>query len=112
MDFIKENYQMIIALIGALVSVICVVIRKKPCSNLFDSIMSAVIINLPKMINAVECEGEGRVKKTAVLDASIDCFEHMIHRKLDTDELAVVSETLDKSIEAILSTPQKKSKED
>lgn len=108
MEILKQNWQLILSAIVSLVSIITMLVKKPVSSDLWDKSIAQVIELIPTFINKVETDGNGKAKKAIVLEASITTLEKILHRNLTADELSTADLKFSDSIEAILSTPQKK----
>ena len=107
-DFIIENYQFVATLILMVVSLLFVIFRKKV--KVQDDIVSNIICMLPSIICKVErtitLEKCGSIKKAKVLDTALSVYKQITGVSLTYDsEIAI---RIDKAIEDILCTPQKK----
>lgn len=100
-NFLKENWQLIAAVITLIVSVVVAIIRKKPVSDIAAEI---AIFACYGIIDAERSGVPGEVKKAR-------CIEYVKNRllnsypKLDVDKY---THEIDVVIETILTTPQKK----
>ncbi len=114
LDFIKENWRLIIDIISCIVVVVFFFIRKKPI-KIVDSVKACIIDKLPEVINAVENYKDvfdplrklsGEEKLTMAL--SILKTYLVDELGLKEEDLPLYTSWLVQHIEDILSTPQKK----
>ena len=108
MSWLKDNYELIIALVTLIVSVVVAALRKKPSQDLTGTIKADILEFLPFFIEAVECPGNGDIKKQQVITASLVRISKILGRGLSKEEASYWSKFLSSSIEAILTAPQKK----
>lgn len=109
MDFINSDlFKLIILGVFCVVNFFLVIFKKKPASNLIDSIYSSVLQLLPGLIAGVEVPGNGQEKKLKVLESGLAIMAKSLGRELTADEKIVYATKLSSQIEAILSTPTKK----
>lgn len=109
MDFIQSDlFKLIVICVFCLINLILVIAKKKPATDLLNSIFAQVIQMLPTFIETVERPGEGRMKKLEVVEAGLAMMSKKLGRSLTEDEKIVYATKLSTQIEAILSTPTKK----
>ena len=105
-DFCIKHYSELITGVCAIISVVFYIVKKRPSFNEIDAIKEDILEVLPELIKAVEIDGNGQRKKNAVVKAIIDyVYKKYGFTLIDTS-------FVEKSIENILSTPQKKVKGD
>jgi len=108
LSWLKENYELIIALITLVASCLVAALRKKPSQDLLGTIKADILEFLPFVIEAVEYPGDGSIKKQKVISACLIRINKMLGRSLSEEEVSYWSKFLSSSIEAVLTTPQKK----
>ncbi|QCS36573.1 hypothetical protein [Capybara microvirus Cap3_SP_468] len=102
-------FQICAICLNVLLTILCFCFKKKPQSNLIDTIYCQVLAALPGLISIVETSGlTGSNKKLKVLENSLDLFQSLLKRNLNFDEISKYTDLLSSDIENILSTPQKK----
>lgn len=102
-DFAVKNWQFVLSFLALCLSLIFSVIRKRPL-EVYDTIATIVLKNLPKLINLAETTSlKGHDKVIYVMDLLKQLFiMNGINFNENYQQLA------EKAIEDILSTPQKK----
>lgn len=113
LNFIKDNWSFISTAILGTLSLILMIIKRKPKKyDEFVSCVSRVISSMPGFINAAEefkePDENGQDKKAAVIGWCFQKMENLIKRELTDDEELYCYKTFSYYVEAILSTPQKK----
>ena len=109
LEIITEYKIEIISGLCLLISVISLIVKRKPKSiEDFLYILDEVVIQLPRAISDVERPGDGLKKKNEVYEWAINRIASKLGRKLDNTELKMASSAILSQIESILSTPQKK----
>lgn len=109
-NFLRENWQFISSAILALLTIIAMLIKRKP-KTIDDFIIGIleVINDLPEFINEVEEVGNGLSKKIKVQQFALNDLKSRLKRTLTKTELSQALCHIDDALESILSTPQKKS---
>lgn len=109
MDFIQSDlFKLIVLGVFCIVSLILVIAKKKPATDLLGNIFAQVVQMLPTFIETVERPGEGRSKKLEVVEAGLAMMSKKLGRELTEDEKIVYATKMSTQIEMILSTPTKK----
>lgn len=109
-DFIVENYELILKIIMILLEVfafLVLVFKKHKSSAPLDSVISAlptIICEVEKCIGA----GNGAIKKEEVMNIALDLYQRYTGILLKSDSF--IANQISKAIEDILSAPQKKGK--
>lgn len=112
-NFLNENKVLLISIVTLILSVILIFIKKRPKTiDEFISIIDEIIGLLPGFINKVEIPNNGLMKKKEVLSMCFNLVKKKLGRELSNSELDYAYKKFDDSIEAILSTPQKRIKKD
>lgn len=105
LDFIKENWRVIVELSTLTISVVFFLVKKRPCVNQIDSIKKDILEILPLMINSVETPGNGSEKLVQVVSMVRSYIGRRYHL---TDLSQDMTDFIISSLESILSTPKKK----
>lgn len=102
-DFTVKNWQFVLSFLALCLSLIFSVIRKRPL-EVYDTIATVVLKNLPTFINLAEkTDLKGNDKVIYVMNLFKQLFiSHGMNFNENYQQLA------EKAIEDILSTPQKK----
>ena len=106
LNFIKENWKLILEIVVLLVSVVMFIIRKKPV-KVVDTLKQTICAFLPGIITVAESSGlKGEDKLKYAIDLLYKVFvkDYLTREEFDNKYLSFVKS----QIEAILSTPQKK----
>lgn len=103
-NFIVEYRDIFAFIISVILSVIIMVIKKKPVINEMDKILLVVLEKLPEFINEAESFKGADVKKTIVLESVKKYVEDQFSVILPDSFIGLIGS----KVEAILSTPQKK----
>lgn len=101
-DFVKANWTWIIEVLTLLIVTLITIFKKKV--SVIDTIKGTILEVLPQFIAAVERDGDGAAKKQEVLDC-VKAYLIRIYPEIKVDQYVSF---IKKSIEAILTTPQKK----
>lgn len=107
-EFVKSYWREILEVVLLLVSVIILIVRKPVSSSVKDSIESNLLKSLPQFIDFVECPGNGSTKLNRVIGLGLKFVISKIGRSLTDDEIDYWTKFITDSVEAILSSPQKK----
>lgn len=113
-NFIKEYGALILAAVSVVVGVIAAIIKRRPKTlDDFKQAVFQVIEDLPVYINLCEDQcsmlsSQGSVKKALCLTSACNALKSILGRSLSKTEGDYAVAEFSKSIEAILSTPQKK----
>lgn len=106
-EFILENWRFFSVIFLILCSLFLHIFKKKV--KVVDDIVLDIISKLPVLISKAENRypsGNGQLKKVQVLDAALMIYKNLTGVALTYDsEIAI---QIDKAIENILNTPQKK----
>lgn len=102
-NFVKVNWQLISAICTFIVSVIIALIRKRPVNDIMSAIYDFAIYG----INRFEAPGNGAEKKERVVKFIKDSLKN-VFPGLNVKQYEKI---IDKTIETILTTPQKKGSE-
>lgn len=109
-QFFSEYKEVLIGGLTLIVTIILLFIKRRPKTIddflwLVDNVCAYV---LPSAIAKVEIPGNGLAKKKEVRDVALSVITKKLCRTLTDSEKSLALKTIDESIEAILSTPQKK----
>lgn len=113
-NFFKEYGALILAGISVIVGVIAAIIKRRPKTlDDFKQAVFKVVQELPDFINLCEDQcnklsSQGSVKKALCLTSACNALKSLLGRSLSKSEGDYAVAEFSKSIEAILSTPQKK----
>lgn len=109
-DFIVQNSGLILSICCVLLEVLLLLTKNRPktLDEFLDAVHQIVSEKVPEFIKKVECPGNGIEKKIYVLEMCNEYTQKILKRKLTDKELKVCESYFSKSIELILSTPQKK----
>lgn len=103
LDFLKDNYKLIIICVLIIINLVFSIVKKvKTCDNVWTYIMSII----PDLINQVEAPGNGSTKLTAVISVLSTLLAD--HFDMSEDKIASYVIKAQAYIEKVLSTPQKK----
>lgn len=104
-EFLKDNYKLIIDIVLVIVATVIMCIKKKPV-KVVDSAKETVCLLLPGLINLAEASGlTGANKKTFVVQKLHEC---LLDLGYTSDCIEILEEFARDQVEVILSTPQKK----
>ena len=103
-NFLKEHYQLIIEIASFIITVLILVLKKRPVFNTMDEIKEDVLEVLPSLISSVESPGNGQEKLSTVLSL----VKSYIAKKYQFTEFEKIETFVVNAIESILSTPSKK----
>lgn len=108
-SFLEDYKEVLISCLCAILTIIAILVKRKP-KTLDDFLLciKEVSCSLPELINSVECVGLGSTKKKKVEQACLNLMSSKLGRRLSDTEMELCLREFDSSIEAILSTPQKK----
>ena len=108
-DFLKEYKEVLVSGLVVILTLICMLIKRKPKTiEEFALILNSVLNELPSLINKVEIPGNGLAKKKEVRSLAISLCEAKLGRHLSPLEEDIAFVNIDKQVEDILTTPQKK----
>ena len=101
-DFILSHYEAILSVLTLIISVVVLILRKKPVNSVYQCIYELAI----SAVKAAEAEPniKGEVKLDFALDYVISCLKD----KYPNLDIARYCAYIEYIIELILSTPQKK----
>ena len=103
--FLIRYWRIIVEAILVIISIVVLLLKKKPTINEIDNILRWILENLPQFINQVESTGlPGSDKKEAVVYSVIQLVKERFSFKLSDSMIGLISDYIEK----ILSTPQKK----
>lgn len=103
-DFIIQNWQMILAALLMVLTFIISLLKKKPVYNEIDNILLSVVEKIPLFINSVESTSmDGSSKKVVVMETIRNYVKSQFSYVL-SDSLLIF---FDQYVELVLSTPQK-----
>lgn len=106
---LQDYKEVIIGVLCVFLSFIAILVKRKPKTiDDFLLIVKEVCVSLPDLINSVEMPGNGFSKKVKVENCSLVLVRKALGRELSKTEREFALKEIDSSIEAILSTPQKK----
>lgn len=108
LDFLKENWRVILEIVSVLIALI-IFLLKKPVSSSFESdLISDLTVVIHDWINRVEVPKNGETKKDTVVNVAIRYVAKKYGRSLTDDEKDIWRKRISTIIELYLSTPQKK----
>ena len=110
-EFILKNwYYLILAFVAVagFVSSLIIALKKGKNPNLFDSIKSALLENIPFWAIMSEGLASGVDKKNNVITLGIALARKLLGRDLSADENNYFVAFISEGLEKILATPQKK----
>lgn len=117
-NFIKEYGSTIIAALSVIVGIVAVLVKRRPKTlDDFREYVFEVVQDLPDIINLCEDQcstlpgSQGAVKKSLALTSACSALRSLLGRSLSKTEGEYAVSVFSKSIEDILSTPQKKGDE-
>ena len=105
-DFLRNNWKLILEAVVFVASVILFIVRKKPV-KVVDTIKQMITQWLPGVVVAAEntnLKGENKMKYAVDLLYTLFASDYLTRDEFDNKYLAFIHS----QIEAILSTPQKK----
>lgn len=112
-DFLNwlDNYKsLLVSGITLILTIVLLFIKKRPKTideflRIVDNVCAYV---LPSTILKVEVPGNGALKKKEVRNVALNVITKKLGRVLTDFEKSLALQSIDESIEAILSAPQKK----
>ena len=106
-EFLKENWKLILEIVVLLASVIFFVVKKKPL-KLVDGVKSRIVKFLPAIIKCVEKDSKG--KGAEKMAEALSMVHILLYEDFDMNEedVSQYDQFVIDRIEDILSTPQKK----
>ena len=108
-EFLKEYKEVLVSCLAVILTFICMFVKRKPKTiEEFILILASVLNELPTLINKVEVPGNGLAKKKEVRSLAISLCEAKLGRHLSSHEEDIAFVNIDKQVEDILTTPQKK----
>lgn len=108
LDFLKENWRVILEIVSVIIALI-IFLLKKPVSSSFESdLISDLTVVIHDWINRVEVPKNGETKKDTVVNVAIRYVAKKYGRSLTDDEKDIWRKRISTIIELYLSTPQKK----
>lgn len=108
-DFLRENWKFVLAMLLALVELIFIFIKRKPKSiDDFKLALSEALSNIPELVISRERPGQGELKKLEVEVCAQKYIERRLGRGLSTQECLLTKNAIGEKIETVLSTPTKK----
>ena len=108
-EFLNEYKEVLVSGLAVILTLICMLIKRKPKTiEEFALILNSVLNDLPSLINKVEVPGNGLAKKKEVRSLAISLCEAKLGRHLSSHEEDIAFVNIDKQVEDILTTPQKK----
>lgn len=102
-NFLLDNWRMIVEIIILVVSLVVWLIKKKPNINEIDNILLKVFEKLPEWINSAETLKGAEVKKTLVMESVKKFIKEQFSVILPDSYINMIG----CYVESILSTPQK-----
>lgn len=109
LDFLQQYKELLACGLCIVFSLITFIIKKKPMSlDEFILAVKNVCLALPEIINDVEAPKNGALKKARVEVVALNIIRKSLGRSLTQNERSYFIDEIDKTIELILSTPQKK----
>lgn len=108
LDFIVENWKLILTILMLVIAFILALVRKKPKSDIISYVRSRLADFLPLAINEVETPGSGEYKKKLVTNLALKLVVDIYGRVLTDDETNFYTSIIENMIEKFLETPQKK----
>lgn len=103
-DFLKMYYKEILTSLSFIISVIILIVKRKPVFNEMDLIKEHVLEVLPSLIISVEKDGNGVEKLNTVLSL----VKEYLKKKFKFTNFDLIEGFVKQSIENILETPSKK----
>ena len=104
LEFLKEHYDLILGCLSFIISVVILIVKKRPVFNNMDAIKEDILEVLPSLIVQVENPGFGSGKKANVMEL----VKVYLEKKYHFYEFDTIKDFVGKAIENILETPQKK----
>lgn len=109
-QFLSDYKCLLVSGLTLILTIILLFIKKRPKTIddflwLVDYVCAYV---LPSAISKAEFPGNGLAKKKEVMDVALSVITKKLGRTLSDSEKSLALKFIDESIEAILSTPQKK----
>ena len=108
-EFILNNLSTILTCVTIVLSVILIIVKRRPTTiDEFAEAVDSIFEFLPSAISKVEHPGDGALKKEKVFNYAIGLIERFLGRSITEKERSIVSDRIDRFIESVLETPQKK----
>lgn len=109
-QFLSEYKSVLVGGFTLVLTIVLLFIKKRPktIDDFLLIIDEVCAFSLPSFISKVEVPGNGLSKKKEVRDLALSKVSRLLGRSLSDSEKTLALKTIDESIEAILSTPQKK----
>lgn len=104
LDFLLQNWKIIICSILIIVNIILTIVFKK--TKVTDNVLTFLMSVIPTLINKVESPGNGEEKCLAVVSWCVALLQDKFGFSVDQAQTYVPK--IKEFIEKILSTPQKK----
>ena len=109
LELLLEYWQLFAAAILLILTIIVSIVKAhKTKGDVFTTLKEQLLEQLPTWISLVECDKNGPEKKIQVLQDALTYSSKVLGHKLSDMERDYIISFADKSIEAILGTPQKK----
>lgn len=109
LSFIKENKELIISALTLALTLVCVLVKRKPKTlDEFTLAVSDVVSCVAVLVSKVEKPGEGQSKKNEVLNIALHLVSQKLGRKLSNKEREILIDKVSEQIEEVLKAPQKK----
>lgn len=105
LNFVLTYWRQIFDICCVVVSVIILIIKKRPVINVLDEIKKDILTFLPDVINSVEAPGNGEEKLAAVIEI---VHGYLIKKYGSLVNWNSLDDFIIDSVESILSTPTKK----
>ena len=110
LQFLSDYKSLLVSGATLILTILLLFIKKRPKTIddflwLVDNVCAYV---LPSAISKAEIPGNGLAKKKEVRDVALTVITKKLGRVLTDSEKSLALKSIDESIEAILSTPQKK----
>lgn len=109
LTFLKENYQLIISLSILILSLISIVVKKRPKTlDDFIQVSGQVIGKVAEWVKQVEIPGHGDDKKIAVINLALKEAKKKLGRNLSETEIVSIYKQVGSQVESVLDAPSKK----
>ena len=114
LNFIKQNYKLIIGCIivvaTTIVSSIITVKKSGGKTTFWQALKARIFEQIPEWADLVEKPGNGEEKKEAVLDLALNEAKAFLGRELTEQEINAVRLLASSHLEAVLKAPKAKNK--
>ena len=108
-NFLKEYGVYILTFACFVIELVFIFIKRKPKTvDDFLYCLNEIRTLVPLYVSDVEVPGNGDIKKSTVIQVLTSLFEKKLGRKITDRECVILTEFLDKDIEAVLTAPTKK----